>query len=174
MDSSAQSKLANWITINKWRVWRFVDSVAILFSFSIPWAVIDAYRHTIARGFQVLDFYRSVVSGNLFLPPEYHDLMTDSKMVCAFLGLAALVVYAVLNIIVILTKDDPTAKPSWRILAFCLIVLGGLSLWYMPRLAFGDWQGSRGSLWGYWLVSLALISACTLEISCFLSERKRQ
>jgi len=179
MSISIQSKTTAWIASNKWKAWRIINSATILFAYFIPWGVMEGdkndYRHAlIYTGFQMLDWYRRLgltFAFDLELPSQDRISAATYLLIRCFLGLLAMLIYCALNMIVAVFTTKLIDKPIWKMLTFCLLVLGGMSLWYIPGLSLTDWRGLGAALWGYWLVLIVLVSSIVLEISYFLSKK---
>lgn len=177
MTAVPSSSIATWIAANKWSVWRVINSAAILFSLFIPWRVMDRdpfhHQDLIFTGLQMLQWYRRL--GLTFALDE--ELPSDVRITTAlyllaycFLGLAALLMYCILNAIVGGVAVQMMGKLSWRILAICLICLAAFALWNILPPNLTDWSSLSSVLWGYWLAVAALISSLVLELGHLLSK----
>ena len=170
---------------SKWNVWRIINSVAILFSFFMPWGVMegdvnDLSNALIFTGFEMLQWYRRLGLTFAFdsdLPSHDRISIATFLLVRCFLGLATTLIYCALNMIAAVFKTKLVDKSVWAILPFCLIALGGLSLWSIPVLHITDWVGNWRSLshalLGYWLALIGLVSSIVLEIYYLRSKRTK-
>ena len=161
--------------INKWKTWRIVNSIVIFLSFFAPFVVMDwggqrdLSKALIATGFKTLDYYGRL--GLSFLTESSLPSHTGrALLIYWFLGLATILIYSALNLLLAMFSSKLIDKPVWTISVFCLIVLGLRSLWYIPALDAG-WGALSNTLLGYWLIMIGLASSTVLEISYFLSKR---
>jgi hypothetical protein len=179
MSISTPSKPKISIAPNKWKIWRIINSATILLAYFLPWAVMegphnDLKHDLIFTGFQMLDWYRRLglsFAHDLELPSDLRIRAATYLLFNCFLGLLTILIYCALNMIVAAFIVKLTDKLVWKILAFCLLALGVMSLWYIPLLKLTDLRGLGSALWGYWLVLIVLVSSLILEISYFLSKR---
>jgi hypothetical protein len=165
-----QSKQKDLMKPNKWKNWRIINSIAIFFSFFAPWAGGERdLSHALITGFKTLDFYGRL--GIDFLTNVNLSSHTGINLLTKyFLGLVAILIYCVLNMLLAVFRAKLVDKLIWRLLTFFLIALGAISLWHVSALDAG-WYALSNSLWGYWLVLIGLVSSIALEISYFLSNR---
>ncbi|MCL4530506.1 MAG: hypothetical protein M1282_13965, partial [Chloroflexi bacterium] len=174
----------NWFHLasNKWKVWRIVNSAIILISLFLPWGVAEGPSHDykndlIWNGIQIVQWDNILVPALLSNPelqlPLSARITLITGLTTEFVGLAAVLAYCILNLILGMFINKLVGKPVWNILAFCLIVFGGIGLWYiLTKNLSWWWQSLLDSLWGYWLIWIGLLSSIVLEISYFVSKRK--
>jgi hypothetical protein len=167
------SESISLITSNKWKIWRGINSAIILFAFFIPWAVMDSGSNIIFTGFQMIPFYQSVTRFEVLVQERdwTERIRVAMVMIPYFLGLYALLIYSVLNVLAAAFTDKLVDKKIWNILVFCLLMLGIINLLHLSGLDHGAWRNLSSALWGYWLVLIGLVSSIVLELSYFLSKR---
>ena len=168
MSISAQPKLIIWIASNKWKVWRIINSIVMLISFFIPWVEENDFSYyTVFTYFGRLDFQGGLAINYLLDPILRYEIRTAFMIIDA-IGLAAILIYCVLNMILSLLQTKYFDELIWAISTFFLMALTVSSL----RHQISVWFGWKFLLWGYWLTWIGLASSIILEISYFLSKRK--
>lgn len=135
--------------------------------------VKDYSNALIFTGFRMLQFYEGltmITAMDLEMDLPFR-ISSTFLLLHYLLGLITILIYCVLNMLVAIFRTKLADKPIWNMLIFCLLALGGMSLWYLPGLSHGAWQNLSSALWGYWLVLIGLVSSIVLEISYLLSKR---
>jgi hypothetical protein len=163
---------------NKWNTWRVINSAVIFFSFFAPFAVMewaipkDISHALIFNGFKMLDFHQSMARYAVFTEEKEFLERVQVALVSSqrFLGLYSILLYCMASLLLILLKSKLFDKPSWMILALCLIALGLRNIWIILALDTG-WKAFSNTLIGFWLILIGLVLAIILETSYHFSRR---
>lgn len=175
MSIPSQSKLADLMKSNKWKTWRIINSVAILFSFFAPWLSMvggprELVRAQIYTGFQVLDLWWRLGLSFMSMNSVTQSNIGKGLFIHYFSGLFALLIYCGLNMLPTFLGAKLADKSIWKILAFFIMLFGARSLYKVASLDAG-WDAFQYTFWGYWLVLIGLASSIVLEISYAISKR---
>jgi hypothetical protein len=168
--------LKSFLYLQRWKAWRMVNSMIILFVFFAPWfractptpvppdqpnqpAGFSTIPEVVFNGYQII-YLTGAVTLDKLLSRSVETFLDAIPWAVIFFGLLFMIIYSFANLRIIFTNGRR------RLLVFSLVMsfLGLLSMAFSVT-------NKRDLLWGYWLGWVGLTSSAVLEI---LSRREHK